>query len=199
FALARILGADRADVIVERRVARHLDVEAVRAGQLRQGTPHRLVPDLRETVRLTSLVLAGVRAAMRKVVRRSAVTKVDSPMLRTETTWLMYGCRRSAAASESRTVTNRGLVYRTGPCTTMATYSAMGFGNASRMSWDARADSVCSKFMPRSASTRCTCVALGTNSSATIAHAPITQARQRTICLAGNAITYDPSTCGPQS
>ncbi len=38
------------------------------------------------TVRLTSLVLAGVRAAMRNVVWRSVLTNVDSPMVRTEMT-----------------------------------------------------------------------------------------------------------------
>ena len=41
------------------------------------------------TVRLRSLVLLGVKAPMRNVVRRSLLTKVDSPMVRTDTTWLM--------------------------------------------------------------------------------------------------------------
>ena len=41
------------------------------------------------TVWLTSLVLAGVRAAIRNVVCRSRLTKVDSPIVRTDTTWLM--------------------------------------------------------------------------------------------------------------
>ena len=88
-------------------------------------------------MRLTSFVLAGVSAAMRKVVWRSGLTNVDSPMVRTEITWLMYGCRVSAAEIESSTATKRGLVYRTGPCTTIATYSAIGLGNDCRMSWAA--------------------------------------------------------------
>src|SRR5439155_460869 len=81
----------------------------------------------------------------------------------------------SAAETESRTAEKRGCRYGTGPCTTIATYSATGLGNDWRMSWDARADSVCSTFIPRTARTRCTWVALGTNNSASTAQATMTQ------------------------
>jgi hypothetical protein len=41
------------------------------------------------TVRLRSVMLEAVSAAIKNVVRRSELTKVDSPIVRTETTWLM--------------------------------------------------------------------------------------------------------------
>ena len=37
---------------------------------------------------LMSLVNSGVRAAIKKVVRRSGLTKLDSPIERTEMIWL---------------------------------------------------------------------------------------------------------------
>ena len=43
------------------------------------------------TLSLTSAVRDGVSAAMKKVVWRSELTNVDSPIVRTEMTWLMYG------------------------------------------------------------------------------------------------------------
>ena len=73
------------------------------------------------TLLLMSLVNSGVRAAMRKVVRRSLLTKLDSPIERTEITWLTYGRRSAATFSVSSTTSKRRFVQRTGPRTTMAT------------------------------------------------------------------------------
>src|SRR6266705_5046112 len=56
---------------------------------------------------LRSRVDAGVMAAIRKVVRRSLLTKVDSPIERTEITWLTYARRSAALVRESSTASNQ--------------------------------------------------------------------------------------------
>ena len=62
-----------------------------------------------------SLVNSGVSAAIRNVVRRSLLTKLDSPIERTEITWLTYGRRSVAAFRVSSTASKRWFVQRTGP------------------------------------------------------------------------------------
>src|SRR6266496_861912 len=134
-------------------------------------------------------VWSVARAAMKKVVRRSWLTKVDSPRLLAATTSRTYGRRRIAAASVSSTTLNRRLAWEMGPCTTIATYSAKGPGNACLRICAARYDSVSWSEPPRTASTCWTPRAWGRKSAASPVHATSTSQRRRTTVFAIQAIT----------